>query len=70
MKLSTLKKQAQGATTWRGHRIVWGQAYGRANGPQSLNGQCRKCGAYVFLVEHPNSIGVSGLAVAVNCDNR
>lgn len=69
MKLSTLKKQAQQSTRYRGHRMRWGMPYGRADGPKSQNGECRDCGAHCWLVERPapNGIGVSGLAVAVNC---
>lgn len=69
MKLGTLRKQASASTRYRNHRMKWGSPYGRANGPLSQNGECRDCGAYCWLVESPapNGIGVSGLAVAVNC---
>ena len=69
MRLSTLKKLTQHSTRARGHRMTWGQVYGRAGGPQSVNGQCRDCGAYAWVQERPapNSTGVSGLAVAVTC---
>ncbi len=69
MRLSTLRKSAQQSTKWRGHRMTWGSPYGRAGGPKSQNGQCRDCGAYVFVHERPapNDIAVGGLAVAVNC---
>lgn len=69
MRLSTLKKSAQASARYRGHSLKWGQVYGRADGPKAQNAECRKCKAYVFVQESPapNSIGVSGLAVAVNC---
>lgn len=69
MKLSTLRKQAQQSTRARGHRMTWGQPYGPAGGPKSQHGCCRHCRAYAWLAERPapNGIGVSGLAVAVNC---
>lgn len=72
MKLSTLKRMAQQTTKARGHRMSWGQVFGRAAGPYSQNGECRDCGAHVWLseVSSPNGIGVSGLAVAVNCTKK
>lgn len=50
----------------------WGQVYGSAAGPYAVNGQCRDCSAYCWVQEHhaPNSTGVSGLAVAVNCTRK
>lgn len=69
MKLSTLKKQAQRVTKARGHRMKWGEVYGRANGPKGQNGECKKCGSHCWILEAPapNGISISGLAVAVNC---
>lgn len=69
VRLSTLKRRAQAATKYRGHRMRWGVVYGRANGPKSQHGQCRDCGASVSVHERPapNDIDVGGLAVAVNC---
>ncbi len=71
-RLNTLKRYAQGATAYRGHRMRWGQVYGRADGPKAVNGKCRTCGAYVWVQEAPapNGIGVSGLAVAMTCSTR
>lgn len=71
-KLSTLQKRAQESTRCRGHRMKWGEAYGRADGPKSRNGKCRDCGAYVWLVEQPTpyAANISGLAVAVNCERK
>ncbi len=73
MKLSTLKKQAQQTTKRRGHKMTWGQPYGNATTQVfSQNGECRICHAHCWLNTHPapNQIGVSGLAVAVNCNDR
>jgi len=70
MKLSTLKKRAQQATAWRGHSMRWGEPFGNATKQAfGQHGYCRHCKAYVWLDTKPapNSIGISGLAVAVNC---
>ena len=72
MKLSTLKKKAQQATKYRGHRMQWGDAFGNATTLRfGQHGTCRDCGAHVWLNTHPapNSIGISGLGVAVHCKN-
>lgn len=70
MKLSTLRKQASSTTVFRGHRMKWGNPFGRANGPMSQHGECRDCGAHCWLAEAPapNGIDISGLAVAVSCE--
>ncbi len=70
MKLSTLKRQAQQATTWRGHSMKWGPIFGGATTNHgSQFGTCRNCGAEVLLTEHPapNGIDIGGAAVALNC---
>lgn len=69
MKLSTLRKQASLSTVYRGHRMRYGEPYGREGGPMSQNGECRDCGCHVWLVEDPapNSLRISGTAVALNC---
>ena len=69
MKLSTLKKSAAHSANYRGHSLKWGMVYGRADGPKSQNAECKNCKAHVFIHEQtePNSIRVSGLAVAINC---
>ena len=68
MKLSTLKKSAAKSANHRGHRLKWGAAYGRANGPKSIIGRC-KCGCEVVCAEAPapNGIDIGGEAVAINC---
>lgn len=72
MKLSTLKKKAQRSTKCRGHKMKWGEPFGNATTQRfGQHGECRKCKALCFLDTHPapNSIGISGLAVAVNCNS-
>lgn len=68
MKLSTLKKKAQQATAWRGHRMKWGPVYGTPT-TQSQNAECRDCAAVVSIHEMPapNGIDIGGSAVAINC---
>ncbi len=69
MKLSTLRKSAQRATSWRGHGMKWAAPFGRAGGPLSQFGTCKRCGMEVQLIEHPapNQIDIGGEAVALNC---
>lgn len=64
MKLNTLKRRAQQATVWRGHRMRWQQT-----SSHSLLGTCTKCGAVAQCLTQlqPNDIDVGGPAVAVNC---
>ena len=64
MKLSTLKKRAQSATAWRGHRMRWHQYDANQAGAT-----CRTCGATVGIETHPapNGIDIGGSAVARNC---
>jgi hypothetical protein len=73
MKLSTLRKSAQGTTKARGHRMRWGNPYGNATALVfSQNGQCSKCGMEVTLHERPapNQIDIGGEAVALTCKGR
>ncbi len=69
MKLSTLKKQAQKTTASRGHKMKWGQVFGRG-GYRGLGqtGTCQ-CGCYVQILEkpYPNEINIGGSALARNC---
>jgi hypothetical protein len=64
MKLSTLKKQAQWSTAYRGHRMQWLQGSN-----QTMVGVCRHCGMQVQLLTRPspNEIAVGGEAVALSC---
>jgi len=61
--MGTLKKEAQAATAWRGHKMRWTMDTSFAFA------RCRRCGAVVWVELHPapNSIGISGSAVATNC---
>jgi hypothetical protein len=63
MKLSTLKRQAQSSTRFRGHRMSW------LTGTDEAVGRCRRCDAacWVKTKHEPNSTGISGMAVAMNC---
>ena len=73
MKISTLKKSAQSSTKYRGHRMKWGDVFGNATTQAfGLNGKCRDCGSYCFIITNPapNQTGVSGTAVALNCKDR
>ena len=69
MKLSTLKKQAQKSTAFRGHRMRWGQEFVGTNGSKSQIGICKCCGRMVLLLERvlPNQIDIGGSALAENC---
>lgn len=72
MTLSTLRKKAQATTVKRGHKMKWGQPFGNATTQTyGQHGECRICKAHCWLDTHPapNSTGISGLAVAVNCDS-
>lgn len=68
MKLSTLKRIAQSATTFRGHRMQWEAPSGHADRMQQL-AVCRLCGADVQLLTYPlpNQIDIGGPAVAITC---
>lgn len=69
MKLSTLKKKAQSFTKFRGHRMKWGQVFGRTNGPKGQNAICRDCPCSVSIIEctEPNKVLIGGNALALNC---
>lgn len=70
MKISTLRTKAQRTTKARGHRMKWGQPFGNATTQHfGQHGRCRDCYAEVWLDDHPapNSCGISGPAVSVNC---
>jgi len=65
MKFSTLKKQAQSSTSFRGHKMKWSEKY-----PNYA--ECRKCGAWVQVMENPppNDINIGGPAVAIHCGDN
>lgn len=67
--LSTLKKEAQKSCTNRGHRMKWGQVFGRASGPKSQIARCQSCRKEVLISQHydPNVADIGGEAVALNC---
>ena len=62
MKFSTLKKQAQSATSFHHHRMRWSAKY-----PNYA--ECRICGAWVQVLTNPppNSINIGGPAIALSC---
>lgn len=66
MKLSTLKRSAQSATAWRGHKMSWQHI---APGDAATFAVCRHCGMHVTCLTRPapNEIDISGPAVALNC---
>jgi hypothetical protein len=68
MKLSTLKKQAQSSTKFRGHSMKW-DAPIEFNTRSVQIGRCTACGAEVALNTRPfpNEINIGGEAVAINC---
>lgn len=70
--LNYLRKLAQATTSFRGHRMKWGSPFGKAGGPFSQFGRCKKCGKETLLTESPapNEIDISGEAVALNCDRE
>jgi hypothetical protein len=61
--LSALKREAQRATAWRGHRMRWFEANGYATA------FCIHCGMEVQCRERPapNDIDIGGEAVALTC---
>jgi hypothetical protein len=69
MKLSTIKKTAQGITRHNGHSMVWGEVFGRANGPKSCFARCRKCQSQLLIAEQagPDSRAITGLAATTKC---
>ena len=53
--------------------MKWGQPFGNATTQVfGQHGECRDCKSLVYLDTHPapNSIGISGTAVALNCKDR
>ena len=76
LKLGTLRRNAARSTAKRGHRLKWGEPYGRPAKPDlgfiyenySQTGTC-KCGAWVTIAQFPapNGIAIGGAAVAVDC---
>lgn len=67
--LDQLKREASRSANFRGHRLKWGNPFGRANGPKSCFARCRKCNMELLIIEQPapNEINISGEAVALNC---
>jgi len=68
MMLSTLKRRAQMATAFRGHRMKWLPPW-HGEGQSLQNGECVKCGAFVQLNTRPmpNQIDIGGNALALTC---
>jgi hypothetical protein len=68
MKLSTLKKQAQSSTKFRGHSMKWDAPIEFGTRFVQL-GRCRICGAEVQLNTrpYPNEINIGGKALATGC---
>jgi hypothetical protein len=69
MKLNTLKNKISKTAKSRGHRLSWGEVFGRANGPQSLACKCVRCGMEGIAIESPapNQINQSGEVLALSC---
>ena len=68
--LSTLRREAQAATHWRGHRMRWSAPqYGDGGLRAVQSAECRSCGAWVQIDTHPpaNGIDIGGSAVALEC---
>jgi hypothetical protein len=67
--IHTLKKQAQRASAWRGHRMHWIPAISHGEQRELQTGVCRYCDATVHLNTRPlpNEIDIGGEAVALNC---
>jgi hypothetical protein len=65
--LSTLRKRAAQAATWRGHKLKW--SHGINMGVRLLQNAKCNCGAEVQINTKPapNEIDIGGDAVAVNC---
>jgi len=61
-KETRLKKEANRAADFRGHRLFW----------QGNTGTCEHCGAWAQIDTNPapNGIDIGGPAVAVNCQNK
>lgn len=54
--LDTIRRQAQTKTRKQGHRMVWGLPFGNATtGNMGQFGQCRDCGAVVYIKNHSDS---------------
>jgi hypothetical protein len=70
--IHTLKKQAQKATAWRGHRMRWIPAISHGERRELQTGVCTRCDATVHLNTRPlpNEIDIGGEAVALNCTRR
>ncbi|OZA05770.1 MAG: hypothetical protein B7X95_05275 [Methylophilaceae bacterium 17-44-8] len=64
--LATAKKNAHKSTTFRGHRMSWGEPFGNAT---SLNfgqiGTCRDCKAEAIISTHYMT---HGDALAIHCE--
>lgn len=67
--LSTLKKEAQRSTHFRGHHMHW---VNLSLAPDVWWGECKVCGRYVIVRANPqpNEIDIGGEAVAENCIGR
>ena len=66
--LSTLKKQAQQSTAWRGHSMKWhAPHHGEHRSYQTA--ECVRCGMDVCVNTRPmpNEIDIGGNAVALDC---
>lgn len=71
MQLSTLKKQAQQSTHWRGHTMRWVKPVHWGQGRYIQTAVCKRCNRTVQLLTHPmpNEINIGGEAVALNCEH-
>ncbi len=67
--LSTLKREAQSATAFRGHRMHWFAPVSHGEGRYLQTGSCKRCDMTVHLNTRPapNGIEIAGEAVALNC---
>lgn len=68
MQFSTLVRSGRESARRRGHDMPPVKATG-TTGRMSAISECRRCGAYLIVREHPaaNEIDIGGSAVAVNC---
>lgn len=72
-KEARLKGEAKRGCEWRGHRMGNFRGGGRRNTwDHCFTARCKDCGKHVYveLTPAPNSIDISGEAIALNCPDN
>jgi hypothetical protein len=69
-QLSTLKREASKTTSWRGHRLRWGEPFGNGStNIYSQTGTCQNCKMTATLSMNGKP-DIYGDAVALNCEGK